>query len=46
LLDGAEQQRLSWPTAQENLRLVSPVAATSKVARDRKIAVGDIVGRS
>jgi hypothetical protein len=31
LEDGAQRQHLAWPTAQENLRLISPVAATSNI---------------
>jgi hypothetical protein len=31
LEDGAQRQHLAWPTAQENLRLISPVAATSSI---------------
>lgn len=42
-MDGAERQRLSWPMAWENLRLVSPVATSSKVTKDRK-SRGTLVG--
>lgn len=49
MLDGDKQQRLSWPTAQENLQADLPRSCHLERRKSSKVAIKiavDIVGRS